>query len=284
VLASEIATHLSGGPTVISTAGAGADNGDIFVNSAVSWPTNSLTLSAQRNIAIKANLNGSGSAQLALEYGQISAGGNGSTYTLSNGAQVNLPAGGNFSTKLGTGGGLVAYTVITALGAVGSTTSTDLQGMSGTLNGKYALGANIDASATSGWNSNGSGGFYGFAPVGTSGSPFTGSFDGLGHAVSGLYINRPTTNYIGLFGKLSGAQVHNIGLTGVNITGNGLVGALAGQIIASSAVGNSYATGSVTGTGADGFVFVYYGGLLAACLASTIKRRNKPSNYICGAV
>ncbi|MGO4612365.1 hypothetical protein AB4142_39105, partial [Variovorax sp. 2RAF20] len=73
-----------------------------------------------------------------------------------------------------------AYTIITALGAAGSTTGTDLQGVNGALGGYYALGANIDASATSGWNSG-----KGFDPLGATnaeggGNGFTGSFLGLG--------------------------------------------------------------------------------------------------------
>ncbi len=49
------------------------------------------------------------------------------------------------------------YTVINSLGDAGSTTDTDLQGMNGSttnLNKNYALGSNIDASATSTWNAN----------------------------------------------------------------------------------------------------------------------------------
>lgn len=103
--------------------------------------------------------------------------------------------------------------MITGLGAAGSTTGTDLQGMVGNLGGKYVLGADIDASATSGWNSNGSGGYYDFAPVGSQASSFTGVFDGLGHAIAGLTINSPATDVIDLFGYTIGATLRNIGLT-----------------------------------------------------------------------
>ena len=166
VLASEVATHLGSGATIIDTTGAGAENGDIVVNGAVAWSANLLTLNAQRHITIKASLSGSGSASLALAYGQGAvAAGNAGVYTLSNGAKISLPAGANFSTKLGNNVAATPWTVITALGAAGSVTTTDLQGMNGNKAGKYVLGADIDASSTSGWNDNGSGGFYGFTPA-----------------------------------------------------------------------------------------------------------------------
>ena len=55
------------------------------------------------------------------------------------------------------------YTVINNLGAPGSTTGTDLQGINGALGGSYALGGNIDASGTSVWNAG-----AGFTPIGNS--------------------------------------------------------------------------------------------------------------------
>jgi hypothetical protein len=175
--------------------------------------------------------------------------GNTSTYTLSNGAQVSLPAGPNFSTKLGSDGGTTSYTVITSLGAAGSTTATDLQGMAGNLAGKYVLGADINASPTSGWNSNGSGGFYGFAPVGDNSSNtvatrFTGVFDGLGHTIAGLTINRPSTGYYGLFGYTDGATVRNVGMMGGSVSGIGEIGGLVGKN--NGTIANAYATGSVS--------------------------------------
>ena len=226
-----------------ATCGAGnaAGNGDIFVNDAVSWSSHLLTLSAYRNIAIKANLNGSGTASLALEYGQgaVNAG-NTSTYTLRNGAQVSLPAGSNFSAKLGSDGATNAYTVITSLGTSASSSDGTLQGMVGALGGNYALGANIAASTTNTWNAG-----AGFTPVGTSVSNFTGIFDGLGHTVTGLTISRAGTDYQGLFGYTTGT-LRNVGLVNSSISGLNGVGALAG--LSGGAILYSYADGgSVTG-------------------------------------
>lgn len=226
--------------TILSTAGAAGVNGDVNVNDAVNWATNKLTLNAQRNININSNVNGSSTAQLALEYGQGAlAAGNSSTYNVN--AAVNLPAGNNFSTKLGSDGSLISYTVITDLGAPGGTTGNDLQGMNGNQSGNYALGSNIDASATSG----GVWGTAGFNPIGN----FTGTFDGLGHAINNLTINRPATNYLGLFGVVgSNGIVRNVGMVGGSVSGSyNYVGGLVG--FNSGTVSNAYTTGSVSEIG-----------------------------------
>ena len=245
--ASTLSTSLGSGNVSIATDASTAGNGDIFVNNVVSWAANKLTLSAHRNININANLNGSGTASLTLQYGQgaVTAG-NTSDYALSNGAQVNLPTGDNFSTKLGSNGTTTAATVITSLGAQGSITGTVLQGMNGNLSGNYALGSNIDAAATSTWNVN-----AGFAPIST----FTGTFDGLGHTISNLTINRPTTDLVGLFGNGSGSTIRNVGLVGGSVSGRNTVGVLVGLNFGT--VSNSYATGNVSGAS-------YVGGLVGS--------------------
>ena len=237
---------------IASIAGANGVNGDVNVNDAVSWSANKLTLNAQRNININANLNGSGTAKLALQYGQASAGGGANDSYFINGAKVNLSAGANFSTKKGSTGAVKNYTVITSLGTEGSTTTTDLQGMDGNVAGNYALGADINASVTSSWNSG-----AGFLPVGQSGfqflHEFTGSFDGLGHTITGLTINRPMpptinySNYVGLFGVISNASIRNVGMLGGNILGYQSVGGLVGYN-SQSTINNVYATSSVSGT------------------------------------
>jgi filamentous hemagglutinin family protein len=199
-----LSSQLGGGNiTITSSSGATGTAGNVNVNDAVTWAANKLTLNAQNDITINANLNGSGTASLALQYGQGSvATGNTSSYSLNNGAQVNLPAGSNFSTLLGSDGVITNYTVITSLGNAGSTTATDLQGINGGLSGNYALGGNIDATSTASWN-----GGAGFAPIadGTT-SAFSGKFDGLGHTIFGLTINLPSQNNVGLFGYMAFPQ------------------------------------------------------------------------------
>ena len=224
-----------------SADGATGTNGDIFVNDSITWSANKLTLNAYRNITINSELFGSGMAQLSLLYGQESvAAGNTATYTVN--APVNLPAGNNFFTTFGSDGAQKSYTVITSLGSAGSATATDLQGMSGNLAGNYALGANIDATATSGWNVD-----EGFSPIGNSTTYFTGAFDGLGHTISDLFIDRLLTDSLGLFGYIgSGAKVSNVGMAGGSVTGGSCVGGLAGYNKGGT-ITDSYATGNVTG-------------------------------------
>ena len=115
----------------------------------------------------------------------------------------------------------------------------ELQNMSNVLSANYVLGNDIDATITSGWN-----GGLGFVPVGDLGTKFTGSFDGANFTISNLFINRPTTDYVGLFGYTLSAKVSNAILSNVDITGNGCVGGL---------VGNDY-YGFVSGCNVSGSV------------------------------
>jgi filamentous hemagglutinin family protein len=249
------ANLLNSNVTIMSSAGAVGVNGDINVSDIVSWSQNRLTLNAFRNININSAMNGSGSASLALQYGQGAVtSGNTSTYNVL--APVNLPAGNNFSTMLGFNGATVNYTVITTLGAAGSATTTDLQGMQGNLSGHYALGANIDATATAGWN-----GGFGFDPIGKIAGPtnFTGNFDGLGHTISGLTILRPLQSNIGLFGfvvSTGGAMLKNVTLSGGSVRGGDYVGNLVGHLTGD--ISNSHATQAVRGDTAPD---TYVGGL-----------------------
>ncbi|MFA4880246.1 MAG: HYR domain-containing protein [Candidatus Doudnabacteria bacterium] len=127
------------------------------------------------------------------------------------------------------------------------TNCVQLQEMNNNLTANYVLINDIDCSDTVNWNSG-----AGLAPIGTPASPFTGTFDGQEHKITGLFINRPSTNYVGLFGKNSGT-IQNVGLVDVDITGNDYVGGLRGYN--EGAITNSYATGRVSGR-------YYVGGLV----------------------
>ena len=48
----------------------------------------------------------------------------------------------------------------------------------------------------------------GWQPIGNSSSAFKGVFNGNGHIISNLWINRPDTDYIGLFGYVSDGNVY----------------------------------------------------------------------------
>ena len=87
----------------------------------------------------------------------------------------------------------------------------------------------------------------GWEPIGGNRSGFTPIFEGNGHTISNLFIDRSSTSYVGLFGYVIGRTVRlrNIGLLEVKVKGNDNVGGLVGSNEVD--ISNSYATGSVTG-------------------------------------
>lgn len=126
---------------------------------------------------------------------------------------------------------------------VDSITNLEAIGCDNIFNNKHYLQvANIDASVTSDFNFG-----AGFLPIGfKDGSPFTGSYNGQGFTISNLYIDRPEMSFIALFGKVDNADISNVGLVDVDITGHSYVSGLIGYAN-SSEISNSYATGIVEG-------------------------------------
>ena len=102
------------------------------------------------------------------------------------------------------------------------TNAHQLQLMDMDLLASYALANDVTYDGTM-WSS------AGFSPVGGFSSPFEGTFDGQGYAIHNLYIDRPTTEAVGLFGYACGCTIiSNLTLDGGSVTGLGTVGALAG--------------------------------------------------------
>ena len=58
---------------------------------------------------------------------------------------------------------------------------------------------------------------------------FSGIFDGTGKIIKGLYINRPSSQYVGLFGNLSSGTIQNLTLENANITAHRNSGSLVGN-------------------------------------------------------
>jgi hypothetical protein len=110
----------------------------------------------------------------------------------------------------------------------------DLQNMRGDLKGHYYLTQDIDASATRTWNSG-----QGFEPIGAShvtlDTEFSGTLDGCGYKITGLYINRAVVE-VGLFGCIGSwnddAVVANLTLENCTIKGEDTVGPLVGEAVA----------------------------------------------------
>ncbi|NGO53481.1 filamentous hemagglutinin N-terminal domain-containing protein [Allomesorhizobium camelthorni] len=221
-----LTAQLGSNNIVISTASQGTPggNGDIFVNDQVLWNANTLTLRADRNIAINHAMALQDTAGLALQYAQTDSTGD---YFINK--PVNIASTGSFSTR-GNSGTTVNYTIISSL--------AELQALG--LSGAYALGTNLDASATAGWN-----GGAGFEPIGSGDiDGFTGTFTGLGHTITNLTINRPTEFYVGLFRNTEG-DIRDIGLVGGSVEGASVVGMLTGDN--TGTITRVYTTGTVIG-------------------------------------
>ena len=281
-----LSNHVTIKTTAIPPAPTGTENGDITVSSPIAWSTDKiLTLQADRNINVNATLNATGNAAgltlnaagnininspvaapgntpinltgdhagLTLSYG--TAAGNG--YFLNNGAKITL-SGLTPALMIGPAGSEVIYTVINSLGVAGDTSATTLQGMGSHLSTHYALGSDINASDTKNWNDV-AGVKQGFTPIGSgfdSTTSFTGNFDGLGHTIDQLTINRPTSaDPVGLFGTVgldigvgvTPNSISHVGLTNANVTGNSRVGILAGLTLANMSVAYAFSTGTVSG-------------------------------------
>lgn len=117
--------------------------------------------------------------------------------------------------------------------------------------------ANIDATDTQNWDDGNGGAYEGFLPIGDIANPFSGSYDGDGHRIDGLAINRPSSIYIGLFGYTSPfATIKRLGLTNAEITGNSFVGALVGYN-GNSTISECFTMGSVNGSSNIGGIVGY---------------------------
>ena len=92
-----------------------------------------------------------------------------------------------------------------------------------------------------------------WTPVGTYSNPYTGTFDGGGHTITGLTVDLPNQSYVGLIGFLRGT-VKNLTLAGVEINGRSFVGGVVGAN-----------DGTVTGCAVSGKVsgnYLYIGGVV----------------------
>ena len=108
------------------------------------------------------------------------------------------------------------------------------------------------------WNSG-----AGWDPIGdTTISRYTSRFRGNGHTINNLFINRNSTDYVGLFSSFSGStHIETLGITNANVTGDDNVGILAGT--RKGTIVACYTTGKVQGG-------TNVGGLVGASQEATI--------------
>lgn len=94
-------------------------------------------------------------------------------------------------------------------------------------------------------------GFTAWKPISTDDEkPYTGTFDGKGYTISGLYFNNTNKSYyIGLFGYVgSGSKICNVGIVDSYFNGRSGIGGVCGYCISGGEITNCYNTGTVIGT------------------------------------
>ena len=121
------------------------------------------------------------------------------------------------------------------------TTAEELAGLAFLVNrgesfqGKtITLGADIFLNDTTGagkdsWNTTGK---RTWTPIGTENHPFDGEFDGVAgknnRKIYGLYINSPSSNYVGLFGYIGMARISNLDVVVGSVSAKDNVGSVVG--------------------------------------------------------
>jgi hypothetical protein len=132
----------------------------------------------------------------------------------------------------------------------------DLDAVRHNLRGYYALVNDID-STTAGYEElagRGANAGKGWQPVGDSDKRFVGRFDGRGHVIKDVFIDRRDEAPVGVFGAVGkGGVIENVGVANATIAAEWLVGALVGANW--GGVENCWSTGRVAGDD-------YVGGLI----------------------
>ena len=150
-------------------------------------------------------------------------------------------------------------------------------------------------------------------PIGTRWSPYTGTFDGQGYTISGLYFNNPTSSYAGLFGCIgANGKISNVGVLdsyfqfsalgggvcGVNygtvrdckntgsVRGFSTIGGVCGLNEKGGIIENSFNEGTVSGTGDNvqqvGGVCGYNNGTIKSCYNTASVSGQNSVGGVCG--
>jgi filamentous hemagglutinin family protein len=255
------------------TTGSGSDasiamtaGNDINVNGTITQDgaNTSLAMTAGNDININNAITLSGdNAALTMNYGNDY-----NILTEASYSGTTTDADGNVVAKEDTSGGVYGSITFTSTNntnglTINGTSYTLIHDISqlattGTLSDSYALAEDLDATE---WSA---------ANTGTASviAKFSGTLTGLGHTISNLTLNAPSTNYVGLIGQtVSGATtvIRNIGLVDVNVTGKRRVGALIGWANGTNTISGVYSTGTVSGYNdtTGGLIGRAYGGTTA---------------------
>lgn len=286
LLVTDLTSALASNNITVQTTNTGSGgNGDIFVNTNITWASaNSLTLSAYRNITSTATITNTGGGSVVLRADNTGTGTG--TVSFSGGNNVALSGGsGTVSvyynpTTFGTQdtiytGGTTAtrYMLINSLGTStdSATTATlgALSNNSSLWSGNFALGADIDASATSTWNTS-----SGINAIGNSTTAFTGNFDGQFFTISNLFKSSLNLqgNTSGFFGTVNtSGTIKNLILRDLNfsapqfniVTFGGLMGTLTAGTVTSIAIINPTLSSISNFNSMGGIIGLVNGGTLS---------------------
>ena len=150
-------------------------------------------------------------------------------------------------------------------------------------------------------------------PIGARWSQYTGTFDGQGHTISGLYFNNPHSSYVGLFGCIgANGKISNVGVLdsyfqfselgggvcGVNygtvrdckntgsVRGLAAIGGVCGLNEKGGIIENSFNEGTVSGTGDNvqqvGGVCGYNNGTIKSCYNTASVSGQNSVGGVCG--
>ena len=150
-------------------------------------------------------------------------------------------------------------------------------------------------------------------PIGARWSSYTGTFDGQGYTISGLYFNNPTSSYAGLFGSIgANGKISNVGVLdsyfqfrefgggvcGVNygtvrdckntgsVRGLAAIGGMCGLNEKGGIIENSFNEGTVSGTGDNvqqvGGVCGYNNGTIKSCYNTASVSGQNSVGGVCG--
>ena len=150
-------------------------------------------------------------------------------------------------------------------------------------------------------------------PIGARWSSYTGTFDGQGHTISGLYFNDPFASYVGLFGCIgANGKISNVGVLdsyfqfsalgggvcGVNygtvrdckntgsVRGISTIGGVCGLNEKGGIIENSFNEGTVSGTGDNaqqvGGVSGYNNGTIKSCYNTASVSGQESVGGVCG--
>ena len=115
----------------------------------------------------------------------------------------------------------------------------------------FELAANLDFDTNGNGHADAGDAYWneaaGWEPIASrSGARFTATFDGDGHTIANLYVDRD--GFVGLFGHTeAGSDIRGVGLVSARVTGSRWAGGLVGYNILGH-ITDSYVTGSVSGS------------------------------------